>query len=49
MVFAIGLVPSVSDAADAFGDLRDPAHEFALPAVGDSVYRLENAGVTYVF
>ena len=30
------------NAADAFGDLRDPAQEFSLPAVGDGVYALEN-------
>ena len=64
-VFAICLVPSLSDAADldlllenapdggtlvfqiynaadAFGDLRDPAQEFSLPAVGDGTYALEN-------
>jgi outer membrane protein len=36
------LVFQVYDAADAFGDLRDPAQEFSLPAVGDGVYALEN-------
>lgn len=36
------LVFQVYDAADAFGDLRDPAQEIALPAMGDGAYRLEN-------
>ena len=36
------LVFQVYDAADAFGDLRDPAQEFSLPAVGDGIYALEN-------
>jgi outer membrane protein len=36
------LVFQIYDAADAFGDLRDPAQEFSLPAVGDGVYALEN-------
>jgi len=34
------LVFQVYDAADTFGDLRDPAQEFTLPAVGDGTYRL---------
>ena len=38
------LVFQVYDAADAFGDLRDPAQEFSLPAVGDGIYRLEDTG-----
>lgn len=38
------LVFQVYDAADAFGDLRDPAREYFLPAAGDGVYSLENAG-----
>jgi len=38
------LVFQVYDAADTFGDLRDPAQEFVLPAVGDSTYRLGNVG-----
>jgi outer membrane protein len=36
------LVFQVYDAADAFGDLRDPAQEYSQPAVGDGIYRLEN-------
>ena len=36
------LVFQVYDAADAFGDLRDPAQEVSQPAVGDAIYRLEN-------
>jgi outer membrane protein len=36
------LVFQVYDAADAFGDLRDPAQEFSQPAVGDGIYRLED-------
>lgn len=36
------LVFQVYDAADAFGDLRDPAQEFSLSAVGDGTYRLGN-------
>ena len=36
------LIFQVYDAADAFGDLRDPAQEFSLPAVGDGVYALED-------
>lgn len=36
------LVFQVYDAADAFGDLRDPAQEITLPARGDGNYRLEN-------
>ena len=36
------LVFQVYNAADAFGDLRDPAQEFSLPAVGDGTYVLEN-------
>ena len=35
------LVFQVYDAADTFGDLRDPAQEVFLPAVGDGLYRLE--------
>jgi len=38
------LVFQIYDAADAFGDLRDPAQEFSLPAVGDGIYRLEDTG-----
>lgn len=34
------LVFQVYDAADAFGDLRDPAHEIRLPARGDGEYAL---------
>ncbi len=34
------LVFQVYDAADAFGDLRDPATEFVLSARGDGEYRL---------
>ena len=34
------LVFQVYDAADAFGDLRDPAQEIRLPATGADVYRL---------
>jgi len=34
------LVFQVYDAADAFGDLRDPAMELALPAKGDGEYAL---------
>ena len=36
------LIFQVYDAADAFGDLRDPAHQIAMPAVGEGVYRLDN-------
>lgn len=36
------LVFQVYDAADAFGDLRDPAQEIVLPARGDGEYRLAN-------
>jgi multidrug efflux pump subunit AcrB/outer membrane scaffolding protein for murein synthesis (MipA/OmpV family)/uncharacterized protein (DUF2141 family) len=36
------LVFQVYDAADAFGDLRDPALESALPAAGDGAYRLRD-------
>jgi outer membrane protein len=36
------LVFQVYDAADAFGDLRDPAQEISLPAIGDGYYRLRN-------
>lgn len=36
------IVFQVYDAADTFGDLRDPAQEIALPARGDGDYRLEN-------
>ncbi len=36
------LIFQIYDAADAFGDLRDPAQEFSLPAVGDGNYALEN-------
>lgn len=36
------IVFQVYDAADAFGDLRDPAQEIALPARGDGAYRLED-------
>ncbi len=36
------LVFQVYDAADAFGDLRDPVQEISLPAVGDGIYRLRN-------
>ena len=36
------LVFQVYDAADAFGDLRDPAQEFSLPAAGDGPYRLSD-------
>ena len=35
------LVFQVYDAADAFGDLRDPAKEFVLPATGEGPYRRE--------
>lgn len=35
------LVFQVYDAADAFGDLRDPAKEFVLPAAGEGPYRLD--------
>jgi multidrug efflux pump subunit AcrB/outer membrane scaffolding protein for murein synthesis (MipA/OmpV family) len=64
-IMAVGLVPSISDAAelelnlknapangtlvvqiydaaDTFGDLRDAAQEFSLPAVGDGIYRLQD-------
>ena len=34
------LVFQVYDAADAFGDLRDPAKEIVLPARGDGEYEL---------
>jgi len=36
------IVFQVYDSAAAFGDLRDPAQEIALPARGDGDYRLEN-------
>ena len=36
------LVFQVYDAADTFGDLRDPAQEIALPARGDGDYLLQN-------
>ena len=36
------LIFQVYDAADAFGDLRDPAQEISMPAAGDGVYRLED-------
>ena len=36
------LVFQVYDAADAFGDLRDPVQEIAVPATGDGQYLLEN-------
>ncbi len=36
------LVFQVYDAADAFGDLRDPAQEIALPARGDGSYSLSD-------
>jgi outer membrane protein len=36
------LIFQVYDAADTFGDLRDPVQEIALPARGDGEYRLEN-------
>ncbi len=36
------LIFQVYDAADAFGDLRDPAKEVALTARGDGDYALEN-------
>ncbi len=36
------LVFQVYDAADTFGDLRDPADEIALPARGDGSYVLTN-------
>lgn len=36
------LVFQVYDAADAFGDLRDPAQQITLPARGDGAYVLEN-------
>ena len=38
------LIFQVYDAADAFGDLRDPAREISMPAAGDGVYRLEDIG-----
>ncbi len=36
------LVFQVYDAADAFGDFRDPANEIQLPANGDGEYVLDN-------
>ena len=36
------LIFQVYDAADAFGDLRDPAQEFSLPAGSDGTYRLSD-------
>ena len=36
------LVFQVYDAADTFGDLRDPVQEFSLPAASDGTYRLSN-------
>ncbi|MBT8106857.1 MAG: MipA/OmpV family protein [Gammaproteobacteria bacterium] len=36
------LVFQVYDAADTFGDLRDPAQQITLPARGDGDYLLEN-------
>ena len=36
------LIFQVYDAADAFGDLRDPAQEIALEARGDGEYRLSD-------
>jgi outer membrane protein len=38
------LIFQVYDAADAFGDFRDPAKEIRLPAKGDGEYALENVG-----
>ncbi len=38
------LVFQVYDAADAFGDLRDPAQEVVLPARGDGEYELRDLG-----
>ncbi len=38
------LVFQVYDAADAFGDLRDPAREIAMPARGDGDYVLSDIG-----
>ncbi|MBT8081145.1 MAG: efflux RND transporter permease subunit [Gammaproteobacteria bacterium] len=36
------LIVQIYDAADAFSDLRDPAQEYSLAAVGDGLYALEN-------